>query len=397
MSHPMTGANPGDEAIAIARALIRCPSVTPRDEGALGVIEGVLEAAGFACHRLTFTAPGTPDVDNLFAVIGQGSPHLCFAGHTDVVPPGDEAAWTHPPFAAEIADGRLYGRGAADMKGGVAAAIAAALGFLREQGGRLSAGSISFLITGDEEGPAINGTAKVLDWMAANGHRPDHCLLGEPTNTSAIGEEIKIGRRGSFSAELVVSGVQGHVAYPQFFRNPLTGLVAALATLKSEPVDGGNAHFPPSNLEVTSIDTGNPTHNVVPARASARINIRFNDLQTPDSLEAWLQARIAPAIGAHGLDHSLHVDSVADCFFTEPGPWVELLREAVREITGRTPGFSTKGGASDGRFIRHYMPVVEFGLVNETIHKVDENVRLDDLRLLTEIYRAFLRRYFARL
>lgn len=385
-----------DETVVIARELIRCPSVTPEDAGALAVVQAHLEPAGFRCQRLTFDAPGTPSIHNLYAVIGEGSPHLCFAGHTDVVPPGDEAAWTHPPFAAEIADGRLYGRGAADMKGGVAASIAAALEFLREHGGKPPAGSISFLITGDEEGPAINGTAKVLEWMAANGHRPDHCLLGEPTNAHAIGEEIKIGRRGSLSAELTVSGAQGHVAYPQFFRNPLTGLIAALGALKAEPVDGGNDHFPPSNFEVTSIDTGNPAHNVVPARTVARLNIRFNDMQSPSSLEAWLRARIAPAIEAHGLTYSLNVDSVADCFFTEPGPWVGMLREAIREVTGRTPEFSTKGGASDGRFIKHHMPVVEFGLVNETIHKVDEHVKLDDLRLLTEVYLAFLRRYFAR-
>lgn len=383
------------DAVSIAQKLIRCPSITPHQGGALDVLEAILRPAGFACQRLPFEAPGTPRVDNLFAVIGSSGPHLCFAGHTDVVPPGDEAAWTHPPFSGEISGGKLYGRGAADMKGGIAAFVAAALDFLRENGGRPPRGSISFLITGDEEGPAINGTAKVLEWMAANGHKPDHCLLGEPSNTTVIGEEIKIGRRGSFSAELTITGVQGHVAYPQFFKNPVTGMVAVLSRLKAEPLDAGSAHFTPSNFEITSIDAANPAHNVVPARISARINIRFNDLQTPARLEAWLHDRIAPVIEEQGLGYSLALEKVADCFYTSPGAWVGMLSDAIRDVTGLAAQFSTKGGASDGRFIKAYMPVVEFGLCNETIHKVDEHVPIADLHAVAQIYSAFLRRYFA--
>jgi succinyl-diaminopimelate desuccinylase len=383
----------GDAAAHLAR-LIQCPSVTPNEGGALDYLTGVLSAAGFACHRLKFSSEGTPDVDNLFAVIGSGSPHLCFAGHTDVVPPGDEAAWTHPPFVAYVADGNMYGRGAADMKGGIAAFVAAALRYLHTKNGQ-PAGSISFLITGDEEGPAINGTQKVLTWMQEHGYKPDHCLLGEPTNPSAIGQELKIGRRGSYSARLTVRGVQGHVAYPQFFRNPLTGIAMALARLKEEPVDSGSTHFSPSNFEITSIDTGNPATNVVPAQVTARINIRYNDLQTPDSLVRWLHERTAPVMQDLGLEYEYGNVEIADNFYTPPGPWVEVLAGAIREVTGITPEYSTKGGASDGRFIKDCMPVVEFGLCNTTIHKVDEHVPLSSLALLSRVYEVFLSRYFA--
>ncbi|MDX2265179.1 MAG: succinyl-diaminopimelate desuccinylase [Hyphomicrobiales bacterium] len=378
-------------AVSILQSLIRCPSVTPHEGGALDYLQNLLAAAGFRCWRLPFSEAGTPDVDNLFAMIGDGAPHLCFAGHTDVVPPGDEAAWTYPPFGGEIHDGAVWGRGAADMKGGVACFLAAALGFLRK--GELKRGAISFLITGDEEGPAVNGTKKVLEWMTANGHRPDHCLLGEPSNAHEIGEAIKIGRRGSFCATLTVHGVQGHVAYPEFFANPLTGLIAALAALKAEPVDAGSEHFAPSNFEVTSIDTGNPAVNVVPARAVAKLNIRFNDLQTRETMTAWMRERIAPALGP-GLRYDLEPTNFADNFYTEPGPWVTMLVDAVRQQTGRTPELSTHGGASDGRFIKDFMPVVEFGLCNATIHKVDERAPLEDLRRVTAIYRRFLERYF---
>ncbi len=385
---------PSDDAVAHLQALILCPSVTPEEGGALDYLEAILSAAGFACHRLKFSEPGTPDVDNLFAIIGEGRPHLCFAGHTDVVPPGDLAAWTHPPFSGEIADGAVYGRGAADMKGGIACFVAAALAFLREREGR-PFGAISFLITGDEEGPAINGTKKVLDWMTANGFQPDHCLLGEPSNAHDIGEAIKIGRRGSFCATLTVKGVQGHVAYPEFFANPLTGIVAALARLKAEPVDGGSEHFAASNFEVTTIDTGNTATNVVPARCSAHLNVRFNDLQTPETLLRWMHERIEPALAGLGLEYDLKPGSVASNFYTPPKAWVELLSASIQEATGRTPEFSTHGGASDGRFIKDIAPVVEFGLCNATIHKVDEHAPLEHLRTVTDIYARFLRKYFA--
>ncbi|MDZ4791612.1 MAG: succinyl-diaminopimelate desuccinylase [Hyphomicrobiales bacterium] len=382
---------PAEEAIAHLQALIRCASVTPEEGGALDYMENTLRGAGFQCWRLPFSEVGTPDVDNLFAIIGEGTPHLCFAGHTDVVPPGDPAAWTHPPFGGDIADGAVYGRGAADMKGGIACFLAAALAFMLEGKPR---GSISFLITGDEEGPAINGAKKVLDWMAANGFKPDHCLLGEPSNAREIGEAIKIGRRGSFCATLTVKGVQGHVAYPEFFSNPLTGLIAALARLKGEPVDGGSKHFAASNFEVTTIDTGNTATNVVPARCTAHLNIRFNDLQTPETLIRWLHDRIEPAVRGLGLEYELRPGSIASNFYTPPTAWVKTLSAAIHEATGRKPEFSTHGGASDGRFIKDIAPVVEFGLCNATIHKVDEHAPMEHLQTLTDIYGRFLRKYF---
>lgn len=385
---------PAEEAVAHLQALIRCPSVTPEEGGALDYLQATLSAAGFQCHRLKFSESGTPDVDNLFAIIGEGQPHLCFAGHTDVVPPGDLTSWTHPPFGGEIADGAVYGRGAADMKGGIACFLAATLAYLSEAGGSRH-GAISFLITGDEEGPAVNGTAKVLKWMTANGFKPDHCLLGEPSNAGDIGEAIKIGRRGSFCATLTVKGVQGHVAYPEFFSNPLTGLIAALTRLKSQPVDCGSEHFAASNFEVTTIDTGNTATNVVPARCTAHLNIRFNDLQTPETLMRWLHDRIEPAVRDLGLEYDLKPGSVASNFYTPPTAWVKTLSSAIHEATGRTPEFSTHGGASDGRFIKDIAPIVEFGLCNATIHKVDEHAPLEHLHTLTDIYGRFLRKYFS--
>lgn len=381
------------DPVALAAALIRCASVTPDATTALDLVETALRGAGFACQRLPFSAPGTSDVDNLYARIGSGHPHLCFAGHVDVVPPGDEALWTHPPFSGEIADGALWGRGAVDMKGGVACMMAAALSYVAAHGA--PAGAISFLITGDEEGPAVNGTRKVLAWMAEQGERPDHCLLGEPTNPNALGEIIKIGRRGSLNAHLVITGTQGHVAYPQQANNPVPGLARVLERLTALRLDDGTAHFAPSNLEVTSIDTGNPADNVIPARVAMRFNIRFNDAHTPDSLQSLIGGAIAAALADTGLSHDLAFHLSGDSFVTEPGPWVETLAGAVREVTGRAPAYDTGGGTSDARFIKDLCPVVEFGLTNRLIHAVDERVALDELRQLTAIYRLFLERYFA--
>jgi succinyl-diaminopimelate desuccinylase len=357
-------------------------------------MQRVLEGAGFRCWRLPFSEPGLPEVDNLYARIGDGGPHVCFAGHTDVVPPGDEAAWTYPPFAAVIQDGLLHGRGAADMKGGVACAMAAVLRHLRERGGK-PAGTISFLITGDEEGIAVNGTRKVIAWMRENGEQPDCCLLGEPTCRQTMGDTIKIGRRGSFSALLTVSGVQGHVAYPHLANNPLRGLVKALASLYAEPLDEGTAHFPASNLEITSIDTGNKATNVIPAKAQARLNVRYNDLHSAESLERWLRTRLDTTLGADGLSYSLGFDPVVDCFYTPPGAWVNILSECVRETTRVVPELDTSGGASDGRFIKDLCPVVEFGLRNATIHKVNEHAPVVELQALTTVYEGFLKKYFA--
>lgn len=377
--------------LALAQALIRCPSVTPAEGGALAFVADVLGRAGFAVERPTFTEPGTEPIENLFARIGEGAPHLVFAGHTDVVPAG-AAQWTHPPFAGEVAGGRLYGRGAADMKGGIACFMAAALDHLAAQGGRPK-GTLSFLLTGDEEGIAVNGTVKLLAWAAARGERFDHCLLGEPTHPQALGDMIKIGRRGSLNGTLIVIGKQGHVAYPALADNPIRGLVHLMSALMAEPLDAGNTHFDPSNLEFTSVDVGNSTVNVIPAEARARFNIRFNDGHSQESLKRLIEARLAAAAGSTRWRVDF-APSNADAFLTKPGPFVDLVADAVQAVTGRKPALSTSGGTSDARFIKNYCPVVELGLVGATMHQADEHVAVDDLDGLTAIYRRILDRYF---
>lgn len=384
---------PAENAVAIAQSLIRCPSITPLDAGALDALAAPLSAAGFACERLTFSEGGTPDVDNLVARIGAGAPHLCFAGHTDVVPPGDESLWSHSPFTADIADGLLFGRGASDMKGAIACFAAAAIDFVAERNGQVG-GTISFLITGDEEGPALNGTKKVLVWMEEAGLIPNHCLVGEPSNATALGEVIKIGRRGSLTGHLTVAGQQGHVAYPHLASNPVKGIVSVLAMLYDTPLDTGSTHFSPSNLEVTSIDVGNPATNVIPAHAEARFNIRFNDNHEADALKAMLTDSIGAALQHTELTFTLEFAPHGDAFLTKPGALDTLLAEAVAEFTGKTPALSTGGGTSDARFIKDYCPVVEFGLTTQTIHKSDENAALADIETLTAIYRRFIDRYF---
>ena len=383
------------DPLSHAIALIRCPSVTPDQAGALDYMQTVLGEAGFTCRRLVFSGDGGVETDNLYARIGTGAPHLCLAGHIDVVPPGDEAAWSHPPFAAEIVDGILYGRGSADMKGGVAAMMAAALRYLSQTPAGQRSGSLSFLITADEEGRAVNGTRKVVAWMRENGEVPDHCLLGEPTNDTTLGETIKNGRRGSLNGRLTVTGRQGHVAYPHLANNPLSGLVAALKAYDEEVLDEGTANFAPSNLEITSIDTGNPTVNVIPAKAEARFNIRFNDSQSRESLTRRLTALAESALEPAGLVYALELEMTAEAFVTHPGAWIALLADAVAETVGRTPELSTGGGTSDARFIKDICPVVEFGLVNKTIHQVNEHVPIADLAELAGIYTAFLQRYFS--
>jgi succinyl-diaminopimelate desuccinylase len=382
------------QAILYAQNLIRFRSITPDEAGALRYIESELAAQGFACHRLPFSEPGTPDVDNLYARIGTGAPHVCFAGHIDVVPPGDEAAWRHPPFAAIIENGILYGRGAADMKGGVAAALAAVAEFLREARSGFD-GSISFLLTADEEGPGINGTRKVVEWLAARGERPSACIVGESTSEVEVGDTIKNGRRGSLSCLLKVTGQQGHAAYPEKARNPLPGLIAVLNRLKAGPLDAGTAQFQPSNLEITSIDTGNRATNVIPAQATARFNIRFNNLHTSASLKAWIEAQAAGALGGSSLEHALAYDPPSECFLTEAGGFVETLNKAVAAETGKPAVLSTGGGTSDARFIKDLCPVAELGLLNATAHKVDEHVSLASLETLCAIYARFLRLTFA--
>ncbi len=385
---PFTPPTPLD----LAQALIRCPSVTPEDRGALDVVADALAPAGFSLERPVFSEPGFPDTPNLYARIGRGSPCLVFAGHTDVVPAG-EGAWRHGAFDGAVADGMLYGRGAADMKGGIACMLAATLAFLERRGAAFG-GSIAFLITGDEEGPAVNGTVKLLDWVRARGERFDHCLLGEPTNPGRLGEMIKIGRRGSLTGKLTVLGRQGHVAYPHKAENPIPGLLRLASALIADPLDGGTAHFDASNLEFTTIDVGNPASNVIPATARATFNVRFNDDWTADSLGAEIRKRLEQAVG-NAVRFTLDLQpSNAPAFLTRPDGFVDLVSAAIREETGLTPILSTTGGTSDARFIKDACPVIEFGLVGETMHQVDECVAVADLDRLTAIYGRVLDAYF---
>ena len=386
---------PQQDPIALTQALVRCESVTPVEGGALTLLENVLQPAGFTCHRLTFTTPGTPDVENLYARIGNGGPHLCFAGHTDVVPPGRLDAWSVPPFAGEIRDGILYGRGAVDMKGGVACFVAAALDYLASQGGKFH-GSLSFLITGDEEGPSINGTMKLLEWLRDRDEQISACLVGEPSNPEALGDEIKIGRRGSINAEVVVHGRQGHSAYPQKADNPIPKLARIIDRLSSIEIDRGTAHFQPSNLQTTVISAPNSASNVIPAEARAIFNVRYNDTWNRQTIEAWLREQVAAAAATLEARYDIDVSGTGDVFLTSPkGTLVEQLVAAIRTETGRTPALTTGGGTSDARFIKDLCPVVEFGPVNKTIHAVDEHVPVAELTQLTAIYRRFIEGYFS--
>ena len=368
-------------AVDLAQRLIRCPSVTPAEGGAIDLLEAELSAIGFACTRLPF-GEGNDRIDNLFARYGSAAPHVCFAGHTDVVPVGDAAAWTRDPFGGDIVGGALFGRGAADMKGGVAAFVAAAAAVI--EGG--IGGSVSLLITGDEEGDAVNGTVRMVEWAMANDQIPDMCVVGEPTNPDALGDMIKNGRRGSLSGHLVVTGRQGHVAYPHLADNPLTRLVAMLAPVNGTELDGGTPHFLPSAANVTTIDVGNPATNVIPARAEAKFNIRFNTEHSADSLRGWLEEHFTRV----GGDWHAQWKANADPFITDPGPLTDMLAAAVTEITGRTPALSTTGGTSDARFITRMCPVAEFGLVGKTMHQVDEHVDVADIEELCAIYQSFL-------
>jgi succinyl-diaminopimelate desuccinylase len=376
------------DPIPLAQALIRCRSVTPADDGALDVVQRALEPLGFACTRLPF-GPHDYRVDNLFARRGTGAPHFCYAGHTDVVPPGDPAAWRDDPFAASIRDGVLHGRGACDMKGGIAAFVAGLADFLAAHPGHQ--GSISLLITGDEEARSVDGTARVLEWMAANAQIPDMALVGEPTSRRVLGDTIKIGRRGSLNAWVTVQGKQGHSAYPAGADNPIHRLVAALAPLLAAPLDNGSAHFPPSTLQVTGFDVGNTTSNVIPATARAMLNIRFNDHHTSERLIERLHA----AFHAAGARHDMRTECSGESFLTEPGPFVEGLARAIERATGVTPVFDTGGGTSDARFIARYCPVAEFGAVGETPHQVDERAPVEELHRLAGAYRAILEEFLA--
>src|SRR5436190_2848471 len=386
-----------NDALSIAQSLLRCPSVTPADAGALDVLEDILKAAGFETHRVIFGEPGTSDIDNLYARIGSDAPHITFAGHTDVVPAGDEGAWTHGAFSGDGKDGILYGRGAVDMKGGIACSVAAVLQYLGDNGskpGKDGKGSISFLITGDEEDISVNGTIKLLQWVAARGEKFDHCVLGEPSNVEVLGDCIKVGRRGSQSGTLIVDGVQGHVAYPHRAANPVPDISRLIVALSDEPLDHGSAQFQASNLEFTSVDVGNPASNVIPAQARAKFNIRFNDHHTQETLRILVELRMINACGNRIRARIVWEPSNSNVFVTKPGAFTDLAVAAIEEVTGRKPELSTSGGTSDARFIASYCPVIEFGLVGQTMHQVDERTPVSDLEKLTKIYRGVLERYF---
>jgi len=381
------------DPVALARDLIRCRSVTPDEGGALAYLQGLLERAGFEVHRAIFAEPGTAPVDNLYARVGTSRPNLMFAGHTDVVPPGNEGAWSHPPFAGEIAGERLYGRGAVDMKGGIACFVAAALDYLAAHGGKPN-GSISLLITGDEESVAVNGTIKLLKWAAERGETFDHCILGEPSNVEVLGDTIKAGRRGSLNGILNVTGRQGHVAYPERADNPIRSLMILMAALQA-PLDEGSEHFSPSHLEFTSVDVGNATVNLIPGEARARFNIRYNDRHSQTALKTLIERRAKAAAGGRVHYSFDWQPSNADVFVTKPGPFTELAVAAISDITGRRPKLSTSGGTSDARFIKNFCPVLEFGLVGQTMHQTDESTAVQDLVMLTAIYRRIVEKYFS--
>lgn len=382
--------------------LIRCPSVTPAEGGALTALEAMLKPLGFAVERPVFSEAGTPDIENLYARRSGNGPHLMFAGHTDVVPVGDEAAWTHPPFSATVANGQMFGRGAVDMKGGIACFVAAVARHLEKHGALK--GTLSFVITGDEEGPATNGTVKLLEWAASRGETWDASIVGEPTNPDRLGDMIKIGRRGSVSADLVVHGVQGHAAYPHLADNPVRGMMTLLNALMVPPLDVGTKDFQATNLEVTTVDVGNKATNVIPAKATAAFNIRFNDSWTAETLQAEIHNRLDRAASRKtwrkGRKEPIQFDliwreSPSHVFLTRDDKLIETLSTSIGEVIGRKPQLSTSGGTSDARFIKDYCPVVEFGLVGKTMHMVDERVDVADLETLTQIYERFLEDWYA--
>jgi len=373
------------DPVILAQELIRRPSVTPADAGAMDVLQAALEGLGFTCRRMRFG-----QIENLYARRGQAGPNLCFSGHTDVVPVGDAGAWRQQPFEAQVVDGVLFGRGAVDMKG----AVAAFAGACAAVDPAKVKGSLSFLITGDEEGDADDGTVRMVEALRAEGERIDHCVLGEPSSAAALGDQMKIGRRGSLNAWIDVQGAQGHVAYPHLAANPLPPLIRLLDRLQSRVLDQGYPRFQASNLEVTTIDVGNPATNVIPARADARLNIRFNPHHDGAGLIAWLQAECAAADAAFAGKIVLRTRLTGNAFITEPGDFVEVCAGAVREVTGHTPELCTTGGISDARFIRSLCPVVELGLVNATMHAVDERAPVSEIRALMQVYQRLIERYF---
>lgn len=376
------------DPVALTQDLIRRPSVTPADAGAMDTLQRTLDRMGFECRRMKFG-----QIENLYARRGTASPNLCFAGHTDVVPAGDRAAWRYDPFGADVSDGILHGRGAVDMKGGIAAWVAAVSRTLAQEE---VPGSLSFLITGDEEGEAVDGTVKVVETLRAEGEIIDHCVVGEPTCTSILGDMIKVGRRGSINAYIEVQGEQGHVAYPHRAANPMPVLLRLLNALQTRHLDDGYERFQPSNLEITTVDVGNPTTNVIPAKATARVNVRFNPAQSGPALAAWFQDEAAKAGEGFAGTVSVRTAISGEAFLTEHSPFVELVASTVRTITSQEPDLSTTGGISDARFIRSLCPVVEFGLVGATMHAIDERVPVTEIEQLTTVYQRIIEGYFAR-
>ena len=389
------------DPVNFAAELIRCPSVTPADAGALDLLEKVLTEIGFTCTRLPFQEPDTARVDNLYARLGDAAPHICFAGHTDVVPVGAADNWRKDPFSGEISDDKLWGRGAADMKGAIAAFVAATADYLSQNG--KPKGSISLLITGDEEGPSVNGTIKMLDWLSTQQEVIDDCIVGEPTNPETLGEMIKIGRRGSVNTTVTIEGIQGHVAYPHRAANPVPHLVQLLERLITAKLDDGTPHFQPSNLELTGFDVGNAVTNVIPALAQARFNIRYNDIWSRDTITDWINENLNAAHdtlnnaidGENKFSLTVDINHSGEAFLTQTGTLSELAVSAVEKTLGMTPELSTSGGTSDARFIKDHARVIEFGLVGKTMHKVDEHVRVNDIQSLTKIYQEILSGYFS--
>lgn len=382
------------DPILLTQALIRCPSVTPEEGGALNLLQSILEQMGFDCHRKVFSQTGWPDVDNLYARIGQGQPHLCFAGHTDVVPSGDLSLWTYPPFEGKIYEGTLFGRGSSDMKGAIGCFVAAVSRVLKSRN-LLNKGSLSLLITGDEEGPSINGTIKMLGWLAERGEKLDACLVGEPTNPNFLGEEIKIGRRGSLTGELVVEGRQGHSAYPHLAENPIPKLAHMINRLSGVCIDEGTTYFEPSNCQFTILSVPNTAANVIPALARSTFNIRYNNLWRRNSIEEWFKLQLEAAASSINAKYTVQFSHASEAFLMPKGSLVEILTKAISSVVNRVPRLTTSGGTSDARFIKDFCPVVEFGLTNKTIHQVNENVLLKDLQLLSDIYEQFIKSFLS--
>ncbi len=376
-------------AIELSRSLIKCSSVTPEDGGTQKTLEKVLTDLGFSCHSKTFTDKNTPDIKNLYARFGNSGPNFCFAGHTDVVPVGDAESWTKDPFGGEVVNGNLYGRGASDMKTAIACFVEATSHFIKTYGADFG-GSISLLITGDEEGPAINGTRKLLEWVESKGEKIDACIVGEPTNPTTLGEMIKIGRRGSLNGTLTVHGIQGHTAYPHLAKNPIHTLINMLSSIANLHLDDGSEHFQASTIQISTVDVGNLATNVIPSKARAVFNIRYNDLHSSKTLEKLLRNNL----DAIDRDYDLNIYVSGESFFTPPGKLSNIISNSIKSVIGRTPELSTTGGTSDARFIKNYCPVVEFGLIGQTMHKSDEHVAIEDLKSLTKIYSAVLEQFF---